>query len=268
MNIYKFNSYRKYLNSCFEDKSIGKKKSELAEYLSCGPGFISQALSEGKTHFSLEHIYKVGIFFHLDEAEMNYLILLSQYEKAGHLELKKHLEKQIKEIQNSSTEITSMIKKSNRKLIDSEKAIYYSHWTYMAIHMAVSLPHLNSIKEIKEHFSLDLEHCKGVIGFLLDAGLIEKKNENKLIIGKTRIHLERTSPLIKSLHQNLRQKAIDSLISNDEVNLHYSSILVLSKSDIQKIRSLILELIKKKEEILMPSPEEEMVVFNVDYFKI
>ena len=67
MDICKFNSYREYLNSCFDDKSLNKKKKELANNLNYQPGFISQALSEGKTHFSLEHIYKVGTFLNLNE---------------------------------------------------------------------------------------------------------------------------------------------------------------------------------------------------------
>jgi uncharacterized protein (TIGR02147 family) len=267
MNIFNFNSYREYLNSCFDDKSLNKKKSELAHYLNCQPGFISQALSVGKTHFSVEHIYKVGTFFNLNEKEINFLILLLQYEKAGNNDLKKHFEKEIKKNQTDSKEIVSKIKKTDRNLSDQERAIYYSHWAYMAIHMAVSLPELNTVKALYEHFSIDIGFCKSIIQFLSEAKLIEK-NGNKLSVGKTRIHLERTSPLVKSLHQNWRQKAIESLINNNELNLHYSSVLVLSKKDAQKIRSLILDLIKKQEEILIPSSEEEMVVFNLDYFKL
>lgn len=267
MKIYQFISYKTFLQSCFKDISLKKKKSQLAQFLNCQPGFISQALSEGKTHFTTEHIYKTGLFFNLDEKEINYLILLLQYEKAGTVELQKHFKNQIDEMQNENKEITTRIKKSNRKLLDHEKAIYYSHWAYMAIHMSVSLPELYSQKLIQEHFHINFDFCNSVIQFLLETGLIEK-NGNKLSIGKTRIHLERNSPLVKSLHQNWRQKAIESLVDTNEFNLHYSSVLALSKKDALKIRGIILELIKQKEEILIPSPEEEIVAFNIDYFKI
>ena len=70
------------------------------------------------------------------------------------------------------------------------------------------------------------------------------------------------------LHQNWRHRAILSLGEDNDFDLHYSSVLVLSKKDSLKIKDLILEFIKEKEKILLPSPEEEMVALNVDYFKI
>lgn len=267
MKIYQFISYRAFLQSCFQDTSLKKKKSELAEFLNCQPGFISQALSAGKTHFTFEHIYKIGQFFNLDENEIHYLILLLQYEKAGTVELKNHFKSQVTEIQNENQEITSKIKKTSRKLSDHEKAIYYSHWAYMGIHMAISLPEFNSTKALREHFQIDIKFCHDVIEFLLETELIEKHG-NKLSIGKTRIHLDKSSALVKSLHQNWRQKAIESLINTNDINLHYSSVLALSKKDVLKIRGLVLDLIKEKEAILIPSPEEEIVVLNIDYFKL
>ena len=192
--------------------------------------------------------------------------MLLQYEKAGSSDLKKYFGNEIKKNQIENKEIASKIKKNNLNLSDQEQVIYYIHWAYMAIHMAVSLPELCTVKSIQQHFSIDLNFCKNVIAFLIETKLIEK-NGNKLSAGKTRIHLDRTSPLIKSLHQNSRQKAIDSLINSNDLNLHYSSVLVLSKDDAMRIKSLILELIKKKEEILLPSPDEDLVVFNIDYFR-
>lgn len=267
MNIYQFLSYRIYLQANFQDPSYKKKKSELAEFLNCHPGFISQALSIGKTHFTPEHIYKIAQFFKLDESETNYLILLLQYEKAGSVELKNHFKSQLTKIQNENQEITSKIKKTERKLSEYDKAIYYSHWAYMGIHIAISLPNLNTVKALNDHFKIDKKFLNSILEFLIETELIEKK-ANKLLIGKTRIHLDRNSALIKSLHQNWRQKAIESLVDNDEINLHYSSVLALSKKDVLKIRTLILDLIKEKETILIPSPEEEVIVFNVDYFKL
>lgn len=260
-------NYRNFIKDRFENKNDKKRKSDLAAYLGCGPGFISQALSEGKTHFSSEHIYKVGQFFELEDEELEFLLVLHQYEKAGNEDLKSFLLKKIAQLQNDKKEIDLKIKKTDKKLNDIEKSIYYSHWAYMAIHMAVSLPHLKTAKQIANQLKLDPEFVELVLTFLIDTKLIVKEN-NRFIIGKTRIHLDRNSPLINSLHQNMRQKAIESLINTNDFNLNYSSILVLSKEDSINIRNLILNLIREKEKILIPSPEEEMVAFNIDYFRL
>jgi uncharacterized protein (TIGR02147 family) len=267
MSIYNYINYRTFILDCFKDKSFKRRKTELASYLGCGPAFVSQALSEGKTHFSSEHIYKVAQFLELENDEFEFLFVLHQYEKAGSEELKNYFLKKIKSLQKDKKEIDSKIKKSDRKLLDIEKSTYYSHWSYMAIHMAASLPRLKTTKLIANYLRLEIDFVEKIVNFLLETGLVAKEN-NRLTIGKTRIHLDRHSPLIKSLHQNMRQKAIESLISTNDFNLNYSSILVLSKDDSMKIRNMILDLIKKKEEILIPSPEEDMVVFNIDYFQL
>ena len=267
MSIYNYLNYRQFILERFEDKFFKKRKTDLASFLGCGPGFVSQALSEGQTHFSSEPIFKVALFLELDQEETEYLLTIHQYEKSGSEDLKSYLKDKILNLQKEKKEIDSKIKKTDRKLSDIEKSIYYSHWAYMAIHMAVSLPHLKTAKQIASYLHLDFKFVEVVLDYLLDTGLISKEN-SRLSIGKTRIHLDRHSPLIKSLHQNMRQKAIESLINTNDFNLNYSSILVLSREDSLKIRSMILDLIKKKEEILIPSPEEEMVVFNIDYFRL
>lgn len=266
MKIFNYSDYRAYLRDCFNEKPV-LKKSELAQFLNCQPGFISQVLNDSKTHFTGEHIIRVAEFFKLSDEETQYLFLLLQYTKAGSLALAEHLARELENVRKKHEIIASKIKKTKRELGDVEKAIYYSHWSYMAIHIGVSLPELNSIELLAKRLNLDVEHVEKVTRFLLSIDLLQEKN-GKLSLGKTRIHLDPESAHIMNLHQNFRALSVQRLTVANDLKLNYSSILALSKKDAKEIRRLIIDLIRQKEKILLPSKEEELVVFNLDYFKL
>jgi uncharacterized protein (TIGR02147 family) len=267
MDIFQSTTYQTYLKDRFADKSLKKNKSQLAEYLNCHPGFISQVLSGGKTHFSFEHIYKVGQFLKLNKKEMGHLILLLQHEKAGSQELRDHFAELIAEAKKKNTSIAEKVSAEASHINIEDQIIYYGHWAYIIIHLAVSLSRFKTLKTLQEHFHLEKKFCQEVIDFLKSKGFIKEVN-GKLEIGKTRIHLERTSPLIKNLHSNLRQKAVDTIDSGNDLDLHYSSVLTMGKKDFEVIRQKILNLIKEKEVILKLSPDEEVVIFNLDFLKL
>lgn len=264
MNILKYSDYRPFLRDCFsERKSV--KKSDLATYLNCQPGFISQVLSETKTHFTSEHIIKAAEFFNLSADETHFLFLLLQYSKAGSTALAKHLKGELDHIRRKHESISAKIDPTEKTLGEAQKAIYYSHWSYMVVHMAISLPELQTADRISKRLGLDLKHVKRVLKFLVENKLVESSG-GKFTLGKTRIHLEAESPYVLSLHQNFRNLASSALAKAEEFNLHYSSVLALSRQDALEIKEMILKLIKDKEKILIPSKEEELVVLNLDYF--
>ena len=267
MNIFNFQSYKLYLTEYLNQKHQRGVRSKLAISLNCQPGYISQVLNGNKTNFSLEHLERVGSFLNLNENEMDYLILLGQYEKAGSHHLKQMLLRQIQSSQQSELTINKKVLQSGKVLSDKEKEEYYSHWSYMGIHMLISIEQFNSRKAIQKYFKLSSDLTNKVIDFLTSSGLIAEQDK-RLSIGKTRIHLDPSSPFINSLHQNLRNKAIQSLENKSDIDLHYSSVLILSKEDMHKIKEMILEFIKAKEKILIPSPEEGIVALNIDYFQI
>ena len=62
--------------------------------------------------------------------------------------------------------------------------------------------------------------------------------------------------------------SLNFLEVENDFNLHYSSILTLSKKDCLKIKELIIQLIKDKEKILIPSPNEDILCLNLDLFKL
>lgn len=246
--IYEFQSYKSLFNSLCDQYGRGATTA-LAEYLSCKPGFVSQVLKGDSTHFSLEHILKGCQFFRLGEAETKFVLLLGQYEKAGSHDLQRFFHQQIRDIQHSQQQIKSKISPRGPEMTEADMGVYYSHWAYMAVHILVSLKSVNTIPQLSERLGLPLDMISQVCDFLCTRGLIDK-NEGRYEIGKTRLHLPANSPLVRSLHQNWRLRAIENLGTSSDKNLHYSSVMTMSVKDAHEVRTLLLELIKQKEKSL------------------
>ena len=268
MNTYQASDYRDLIAHFLEVKIGRGSKAKLAEFLNCQPGYISQVLGKGKIHFSSENIVKIAHFLGLDEGESDFLMDLLQKERAGSVEAREFFDKRLIRKRQENLKIEKQITElNNQDLDDAAKAIYYSHWSYSAVHMAASIPELNRIEKLEAKLKLPAPFLKKVLAFLEEKGLVTRKGE-RYGIGKTRIHLSKDSPLIKAHHQNYRHKAIQSLEHENGFDLHYSAVLTLSIEDAQKVRHLILEFLKQKEEILIPSANEEVVFMNLDLFTL
>jgi uncharacterized protein (TIGR02147 family) len=266
MNIFSHKDYRDLINDLLEDKLGRGSKVRLAEELNCQPGYISQVLTKSKIHFSPENIIRVAAFLELSSVESEYLLNLLHKERAGSKPLREFYEKKILGMQEDNSKVEKQVKNTNLELDEEAKAVYYSHWAYSAIHMIVSIGEYQKPELIAKKLRLNLEFTQKILQFLVKKQLVTKQ-ESKFVIGKTRIHLKSDSPLVKSHHQNYRQKAINSLEEENSFDLHYSSVLTLSKKDSLKIRELVLKLIADKEKILIPSANEEIIFLNLDLFR-
>lgn len=74
--------------------------------------------------------------------------------------------------------------------------------------------------------------------------------------------------LIRQHHINWRIAAIQSLISSNASDIHYSTVSTLSKADVEKLRGEMVQLIERYVETVKPSAEEVMYGFNLDFYSL
>lgn len=93
-----------------------------------------------------------------------------------------------------------------------------------------------------------------------------------LQVGATRIHLGNDSSLISKHHTNWRIQAIRSLDREDRTqqneDLHYSSVVSLSAADVLKIKAMLVETIESFNATVAPSKEELVQCLALDFFKV
>lgn len=100
-----------------------------------------------------------------------------------------------------------------------------------------------------------------------DTGLIQKKGAH-YEIGVTKIHLSKDSPQIQRHQTNWRMQAIRSIDINDSVDLHYSTIVSMSKADTPKIKEILIKAIEECRSVIRDSKEETIQSICIDFFGI
>jgi uncharacterized protein (TIGR02147 family) len=264
--IFEYRDYKKYLNAVLSTEGATRgSRSRLAEALRCQTAFISHVLN-GNSHFSLEHAVVISRFLDHTPEESRYFILLVSLGRAGSKELEEHFKAQIEEIQRKRTQIKERIT-TDRTLSAEAQMRYYSAWYYAAIHIATSIPALQTRDRIAAALSLAPGLVSECLEFLVEHGLVAPKKD-RFVIGPVRMHLGGDSPMISKLHSNWRLQAMQSLERPTTTDLHYSTVLTLSHDDAKKVRETLLHAIDQTERIFRPSPEEVVYCVGMDWFRV
>ncbi len=267
IDVFEYSNYKVFLADyigSLPSKGRGVRLA-LSQFLGCQTAYISQVINKD-SHFSLEQSVKVAKFVGLGKEETKFFLLLVQLARAGSVELEGFLKAEKAEILEKRKDLQNrhQIKES---LDELNQNIYYSSWYYAAIHVILSIPGFDNPKSIADYFHLQTSHVQEVLNFLVETGLAVFNN-HKYEIGKTRIHLGRDSIQIKSHHSNWRSKAIDSININSIDNLHYSSVVTISRTDVEKIKQILSKALDATKEVIRPSVEEEVHAINLDFFKL
>lgn len=85
--------------------------------------------------------------------------------------------------------------------------------------------------------------------------------------GQARLYLPGDSSLISRHHANWRIHALQSLFAANSEDLHYSSVVTLSREDGARIREQLIQAIQKAKEIIKDSPEEDLFGFHMDFYQ-
>jgi uncharacterized protein (TIGR02147 family) len=268
MDIYHYENYKEFLNEKISE--LPKKgrgvKGKLALALRCQTSYVSQVLG-GNADFSLEQCYEVTKFFHIHGDEKEYFLTLAQYNRAGNFELESYFKEKLEALKEKRLTLHKRLKK-NKKLNLEDSAQYFSSWMYAAVHVLLTIEGKQDVESISQYLNLPKETIAQTLSFLEQKGLATQV-DGKFIPGQTTLHLDKTSPFIRQHHINWRHQAIRSIDRHLDKNLHYSSVVSVSKKDAQIIKDESIKFITHIKSIVSESStEEELRGFNLDFFQL
>ena len=261
-------SYKDYILRKMELNGLKARGefSRFAEFLGVNTSFVSQVLKSDK-HFSLEQIAKCSKYLSLTELEEDYLIHLNQYERAGTNELRNYFEKKLNKIREKNSKVSEVLK-THKSLSFEDQSVFYSNWYYSAIRLATDIEGNETISKLASFLKLNSSLVADAIHFLLEKNLL-KKEHGQLVMTDKMTHLKDDSPFIFNHHKNWRIKAMENFSHFDkQSDLAFSAPLTISEKDFQIVREDILAMIKKLGAKVADSKSEELVCFNIDFFKI
>jgi len=268
MKVFDYTDYRSFMFDALGGRKRTGDKMKLAKHLNCQPAHLSQVLKE-KNNLSLEHALKATSFFGLSSHEADYFINLVQIGSAGSKELELHFIKKNETLLNEAVDIRKNLKSNSTELTPKQQAIYYSNRLYALVHVAVSLPSINTIKDLSDLLKVNLTELNSIVQFLMNTQIIKTDARGVLKTGPGHTFLSKTSPFLKTHHQNVRRhsslKIEQDLTSND---IHYSAYYTLSKKDFEKIKVSFLEIIAENLKIVEPSDEEVICCNTIDFFEV
>jgi hypothetical protein len=229
-DIYDHLDYKQYILGLIEgvpDGSRGVRKS-LAISIGCQVSHITNVLT-GSAHFTPEQGEAVGRFFGLDANEIEFLLQLIQYVRAGTVHLKQRCLSILKKQREEFLELKNRLKLKD-SLQSEDQARYYSCWQMGATHMLLSLPSFQTRDAIAKKLGLSLERTDEILSTLVEVGICQKTGQRYTLL-KGSLHLDRQSPFIIQHHTNWRMCALRSFdrLSNDD--FHYSEAIAISKLD-------------------------------------
>lgn len=264
-NVFEFSDYKAFVRSWIDSRPNGGRgeKSRLAQKAGCHLAYISQVLN-GNSHFNLEQADALNEVFEHGEDEAHFLILLVEYGRAGTASLRRHFERRIQHQLNQRFQLQNRF--SDKKTLTPEnQAIYYSHWAYCAVHMAILNPTMRTPGTIAKYFDLGVPKVIEILDFLTSVGLA-KVEGGEMLPGDVRIHLGHDSPMISKHHTNWRMRAITSLERATPQELHYSGVISVSHKDLPKIRESLVRALEQVRAIVKTSEDDTVYCYAVDFF--
>src|SRR5690606_33784385 len=129
--------------------------------------------------------------------------------RAGTQELREFIRDEIREVHEKRKNLKDRLA-IKESLNDANQHIYYSSWTYAAIHILTSIPEFQTVDKIVEKLSISRERVQENLAFLTETGLVREQG-GRYEIGTTRIHLDADSLHIRRHHYNWRSQSVISV---------------------------------------------------------
>ncbi len=264
--LYSYIDYRMFMRSVFSEKLARNSSFSLramARLLDISPSMLS-GLFNGKRNLSLKAAYIVGKKLGLDGEELDYFLLLIDYERTDDIEVKKDIWDRIKRI-NASNKSHSL---------DIDKFRFISDWYHMPILELARLdleltPQLISYKlgisEVEAELALDrLERLDLIIPSI--RGKFESVDDRLLVTSNI------PNKALQNFHTQMLTKGIESMsVQKDDEMLTTTETLLFSKSKVKEVDRAIDECVAKVVAIASKCQEadkEDVYHLNVQFFNL
>jgi uncharacterized protein (TIGR02147 family) len=268
MVLLNFDDYRVYLRSYLKKlphKGRGEL-SKIAKYLRINTTWLSQILS-GAKEFNIDQVIELGTYLDLSPIEIEYFFLLVQYERAGAHKTKSFIKNKIQNLKTESLKLQNQVP-HEKKLDDSEKAIFYSSWIYSAIHLFISTQKTGvNLEDVIHEFQIKRTRALEILNFLLKSNLCCKTQE-KFKISTQSTFIDRSSPFLHKHHSNWRIKAIEKSENLCDEELMFTAPISISKKDFMEVRDDLVLILKKISTRVQASNPELLANLNIDLFWI
>lgn len=241
-NIFEYLDYRPLIQEL--SKSLGISYKSLASSARMHGSYFSRVMKEAAV-FSQEQLYAIGRNLKLTQEEIEFLLLLGEYNNSGDSEHQGFLKGRITKIQKEKSKLVNKFKKESTELTQSEVDLYYREAITAKIHMLLTLskyrenPALICKKIFVNEVKLESELSK-----LTQMKIIERKGSLIKVL-RSNVHLDESHPASMQNHINWRLQTINhlSMRGNDPSDYHLSASFSCDEETKNRIKEIFKDFV-------------------------
>jgi len=265
-NIFQYLDYRPLIHDF--SKSLGISYKSLASSARMHGSYFSRVMKEAAI-FSSEQLYAIGRNLKLKPEEVEFLLLLGDFNNSGDSEHKSFLRTKINKIQKEKSKLLNKFKKETTELTKSDVDLYYREAITAKIHMLLTLskyrenPTLICKKIFINEIKLESELVK-----LIEMKIIERvKGDIKVL--RNNVHLDETHPASMQNHINWRLQTINhlSMRGNDPSDYHLSATFSCDEETKNKIKEIFKDFVSSAQnEVRNCKSAQDVFFIGMDLF--
>jgi len=265
-SLFTYSDYRKYLNHLAEVRRLqGRTKAELSRVLGCQAAYFSQVLAE-KVDLTEEHLLRLGRHLEFNDLEMEYLLLLLRFSKAGNAELKQYLGRHREKLIESAKELLPRLDVQRGFDSDELKLYYSSSWVPSLLHVATSCPTLQTVAALANRLNLEEAVVQHHLDRLHKFRLVEFHDGRWSFAGSS-VYFPKNSASDQQMQVARRLLAMHHLSFRQEEDMHYSVTFATTPATARLLRATLLDVIESVHTTVEPTASEEIYALCLDFFK-
>lgn len=265
-NIFEYLDYRPLIRDF--SKSMGISYKSLSNAARMHGSYFSRVMKENAI-FSPEQLYAIGKNLKFSQEEIDFLLLLGDYNNSGDNEHRVFLKSKVLKVQKEKAKLLNKFKEKTTELTQSEVDLYYREAVTAKIHMLLTLakyrenPALICKKVFISEVKLESELKK-----LSDMGIVERRGSEIKIL-RNNVHLDEAHPASMQNHINWRLQTINHLNQrgHDPSDYHLSASFSCDEATKNRIKEIFKDFVAKAQgEVRSCKNAQDVYFIGMDLF--
>lgn len=262
--LFAMDDYRDYVREWARARGRGEFR-KISVALGMHTTLVSQ-IFRGRKCLTEEQASKFCEYMKLNTIESDYFLKLIQIERAGTEQLRLVYKRHLAQLRDLANEVKTRVP-SPKALTEADRALFYSSWQYSLVRLLTSMEPYQTVENVARRMNLSISRTQEILSFLTSRGLCQE-SKGRYVRTEKNTHVEAGSPLAIRHHQNWRAKSVELQERMSSNDLAFTAPVSISREDIPKVRSVLLEAISEISKIVANSEAEEVIYLGIDWLKI
>lgn len=271
MTLFQHNDYREALKWSSERWKQagggGRTYQKLSKATGVHPPYLTNVLKQ-KAHLNSDQLFLASKYMGFSQPEMEFMFLLLERDKCVLAERKQALKQQLEKIRDKQEKAEAGL---NLEMIAPTDDYYSKYYLDNSIRLVYGFLGVERFSQNPESIAVSLnvseETVRHALSYLLDIGLVEKKDDGSLKKTKTKMHLPRESYLFEAQRKLFSYRCLEHQDRTRSPSDYNFGVTFTASPEVKsKIRKKFKEFLESVQPLVDEAPSQEVYQMNFDIF--